>query len=94
MPEKADFILSKEYEEKIAAKLKGMALVRSMEQKDPVVSIPEFKFIIGCYRIRKDHWFKIAKCLEDKGIILIYRNFRGIKINGYVGNPSNNGSSC
>lgn len=90
--ESANYELSKETEDKIIAKLRGMGLIRSMEKRQPVVSIPEFKFIIGCYRIRKSCWFKVAKILEKRGIILIFRNFKGIKINGYVSSSSDNSS--
>jgi hypothetical protein len=60
--------------EKIISKLMGQAYVRYLEYKKPIVTIPEFKFMIGTYRIKKSNWYHIAKHLQDEGYIHLRRN--------------------
>lgn len=73
-------VISAEVKEKIISKIYGMGIVRSMNGGEPSMSVPEFKFIIGSYRVKKKNWFKIAKEFEKEGIIIL-RAFRLIRIN-------------
>jgi hypothetical protein len=65
---------------KIIEKLHGMVLIRSLENTNPKITVPEFKFIIGVYRIRKEDWYVFAKELESEKVIKLFRNFKGMKV--------------
>ena len=50
----------------------GQAYVRYLEYKKPIVTIPEFKFMLGTFRIKEGQWFSIAKYLEDEGYMQLH----------------------
>lgn len=66
---------------KIISKLYGMALMRFLDSEKPVITIPEFKFIIGSWKIKKKHWFKFLKELERDGIVDHWSFRAGLYIN-------------
>lgn len=63
-----------EVKEKIIQKIYGMAIIRKMNGEKPKISIPEFKFILSGWRIKKKMWFKIAKELERDSMVELRRN--------------------
>ena len=72
--------LPEEIKHNILEKIYGIAFVREIQKKKPIVTIPEFKFVIGRWQIKKKQWFKIAKELEDDGFVMIFKNFKGIHV--------------
>lgn len=81
----SNVLIEPEIREKIIAKIYGMGIVRGLNGQKSSMSIPEFKFIIGRWRIKKKMWFKIAKDLEKENLIemracrLIIINCRNIR---------------
>lgn len=43
--------------------------MRRIEGMKTEITIPEFKFIITRYSVKKSNWFKVAKMLEKQGYI-------------------------
>jgi hypothetical protein len=65
---------------KIMGKMLGMVYVRSLEDLNPRITVPEFKFIIGSFRIKKGNWYAIAKEFENEKFIKLYKNFKGMEV--------------
>lgn len=61
--------ITPEIREKIIEKIYGMGIVRSMNGQKTSITIPEFKFILSGWRIKKKLWFRIAKDLEKDNLI-------------------------
>jgi hypothetical protein len=57
--------------DKILAKLIGQAYMRYIEGSKPQITVPEFKFIITRFHIRRHEWFRIAKSLETRGVVTV-----------------------
>jgi hypothetical protein len=57
---------------KIVSKVMGQAYMRYLEYRKPIVTIPEFKFIIGTLRVKKSNWHKIAVHLEEEGYVRLH----------------------
>jgi hypothetical protein len=57
---------------KIIGKVLGMFYVRSLEKQNPNITIPEFKYIITRYSLKKKQWFILAKELEKDGIVKLH----------------------
>ena len=64
--------MDREVKIKIIEKLNGIVLIRKFENEKAIITIPEFKYIITRYSIKKSQWFKIAKDLENDGYIRLH----------------------
>ena len=70
---------------KILEKIYGICYVRKLESKKAEISIPEFKFIIGVYRVKKEEWFNLAKEFEKEKIFTLhYQNPIGVNIKNII----------
>ncbi len=61
--------ISIELEIKIIEKIRGIYLIKKLSGERPFITVAEFKFIIGTYRIKKQNWFDLAKEIEKKGLV-------------------------
>lgn len=57
---------------KIVGKIKGIFIVKNLHDQKPRITIPEFKYIITRYSLRKTQWFVVAKELEKDNIIKLH----------------------
>lgn len=55
----------------IIEKIRGIYLMKTLGEEKTFITVAEFKFIIGCYRIKKNYWFDLAKELEQKGLVVV-----------------------
>lgn len=78
-------MIPKETRIKILEKIYGICYVRMLESKKAEITIPEFKFIIGVYRINKEEWFKLAKAFESEKIFKMHcRNSIEVNIKNII----------
>lgn len=65
---------------KIEKKILGMGIYRAVSGEKPRMTPSEFRFIIGCYGIKKGRWWEVMKEFESSGTIRIAKNKRHINI--------------
>lgn len=64
--------ITKEIKIKIVGKLYGIYIIKNLQREKTKITIPEFKFILGSFKIKKKNWFSIAKELEKDEIIKLH----------------------
>lgn len=57
---------------KIIEKLNGFYLTKKTLLEEPRLAIPEFKFVIGVFKVQKSQWYPLAKRLEGEGYIRLH----------------------
>jgi len=65
---------------KIEKKILGIGIYRAVSGEKPRMLPSEFRFIIGCYGIKKNEWWNVLKEFESSGVIKISKNKRHINI--------------
>lgn len=69
------FMLEEKTKNEIIKKIRGMGVIRLFMGEKPIISTSEFRFIIGCYGIKRQNWFDVLKELEEDRVIKFRKKY-------------------